>query len=75
MSPPEDQGANSAALQITDALFSITFIGLGGVIFNASHRPGGDTEAVVFGAIFAVMTALALVGAVVAGRMRPRALS
>jgi MFS family permease len=71
MSPPQDQGANSAALQITDALFSITFVGLGGVIFNATHRPGGDTEPVVFAAIFAVMAALASFGAVVAGRMRP----
>ncbi|HSK26884.1 MAG TPA: MFS transporter [Jiangellales bacterium] len=71
LSPPEDQGANSAAVQISDALFSITFVGLGGVIFNATHRPGGDTEPAVFATIFAVMIALALLGAAVAGRMRP----
>ncbi|HEX6578715.1 MAG TPA: MFS transporter [Jiangellaceae bacterium] len=70
LSPVEDHGANSASLQLSDALFSITFIGLAGVIFGSAHDPGGHTSAGVFAAILAVMAALALFGAWAAGRVR-----
>jgi MFS family permease len=71
LSPASDQGVNSAALQLSDALFSITFIGLAGVIFGSSHRNTGDTSPAVFATILAVMVALAAFGAWAAGRVRP----
>lgn len=69
-SPLADQGANSAALQVSDALFSIVFIGIGGAIFAGLHA-GAGLEQAAFLAIFAVMAALAVLGAVVARRVRP----
>ena len=41
-SPPGDQGANSAAVQICDALGGIVFIGVAGSIFAALHTQAGD---------------------------------
>ena len=69
LSPIEEQGANAAALQVSDALGSILFIGAAGAIFAGLHTPGQD-NAGVFLLIFAVMTVLALAGAVVAPRVR-----
>jgi MFS family permease len=71
LSPVEDQGANSASLQLSDALFSVVFIGLAGVIFGLSHESAGHTDPAVFAQILAVMAALAMFGAWVAGRVRP----
>lgn len=72
MSPVEDQGANSAALQVCDALFSVVFIGAGGAVYAFAHdRP--DLETTGFVVIFVVMALLAVVGAVVAPRLRPAA--
>ncbi|MBD0292761.1 MAG: MFS transporter [Jiangellaceae bacterium] len=68
---PEEQGANSASLQLSDALFSITLIGLGGVIFALSHDRSGTAGPAVFTVIFAVMAAVAGFGAWVSGRLRP----
>ncbi|MGH8825702.1 MAG: MFS transporter [Jiangellaceae bacterium] len=70
LSPVEDHGANSASLQLSDALFSITFIGIAGVIFGSAQDAGGQTSPSVFAAILAVMVALALLGAWAAGRVR-----
>ncbi len=71
-SPRGDQGVNSAALQISDALLSTLLIGAGGVVFAALHRgPGLDKG--VFVAINAAMLAVALLGLVVAPRVRPAA--
>jgi MFS family permease len=72
LSPVEDQGANSASLQLSDALFSVVFIGLAGFIFGLSHDPVGEPSPVVFAQILAVMAALALFGAWAAGRIRLR---
>jgi len=69
-SPLGDQGANSAALQVADALFSIVFIGIGGAVFAGLHARAG-LEQVAFLVIFAVMAALAVLGSVVARRVRP----
>jgi MFS family permease len=71
LSPIEDQGANSASLQLSDALFSVVFIGLAGFIFVLSHDPVSDPSPVVFVQILTVMAALALVGAWAAGRITP----
>jgi len=70
LSPPEEHGANSAAIQISDALGGILFIGLGGVLYAGLHRQPGE-DAPAFLAIYAVMAALALLGALVAPRVRP----
>jgi MFS family permease len=72
LSPVEEQGANAAALQVSDAFGSIVGIGTAGAIFAALHTPGQDNWA-VFLLIFAVMTALALVGALVSPRAAARA--
>ncbi|HEY9377697.1 MAG TPA: hypothetical protein VIQ02_11450, partial [Jiangellaceae bacterium] len=71
LSPVEDQGANSASLQLSDALFSVVFIGLAGVIFGRSHDPVSDTNPAVYAQILAVMATLALFGAWAAARVRP----
>lgn len=71
LSPDEEQGLNSAALQMSDALGGIVFIGLGGALFSVLHaRPGWGSA--TFVAIDAVMAALALVGAALAPRTAPR---
>ncbi len=70
LSPKGDQGINSAALQVSDGLFSTVAIVVGSTIFAAGHTSAGN-DASVFAAIFAVMIVVAVVGAVVAPRMRP----
>jgi MFS family permease len=62
----EDQGANSAAVQLADALGSIGCIGLGGVIFAFAHARAADV--IAFLVIFAAMATLAALGAMLAGR-------
>jgi MFS family permease len=68
LSPVADQGANSAALQMSDALGSVVMIGTGGVLFAVLH----DTEPgiVTFGVIFAVMVLTGLFATWVASRVR-----
>jgi hypothetical protein len=74
LSPVEDHGANSSALQLSDALFSIVFVGLAGAIFGTVHgSAAGGNDAVpvwVYAVILAVMSGLAVVGAIAAGRIR-----
>jgi MFS family permease len=71
LSPVADHGANSAALQLSEAMCVIVFVGLAGVIFGSAHEAAGDTSPVAFALIGAVMVSLALVGVWVAGRVRP----
>jgi MFS family permease len=68
---PEEQGVNSAALQISDSLGVIACAGLGGIIFATGHVEAGK-DAAVFLVIFALMAALAVVGTVVSPRVRQR---
>ncbi|MET3987740.1 MFS transporter [Streptomyces sp. PvR034] len=87
LSPPEEAGANSAALQISDALANVVLLALGGAAFAALG--GGSvgaahavTEAVgsagsashpgAFVAVFLPMAVVALVGAWVATRVTAR---
>jgi MFS family permease len=70
LSAPEEHGVNSAAVQISDALGSIVFIGLGGVLYAGLHA-GAGRDAGAFLTIYAVMAALALLGALLAPRIRP----
>ena len=71
LSPESDQGFNSAALQVSDALGSILFIGVGGAIFAGLHERGGDNTG-VFLLIYLLMAAIALAGAVAAPRVRAK---
>ncbi|MCX9190137.1 MFS transporter [Carbonactinospora thermoautotrophica] len=67
-SPPEQQGANSAALQVSDAFFSVVFTALNGSLFSALHTAPGQ-DAGVFSLVFAITIAIALTGAALAPRM------
>ena len=69
LSPIEEQGANSAAMQVSDALGSIILIGAAGAIFAGLHRAGQDNSG-VFLLIFTLMSVVALAGAVIAPRAR-----
>lgn len=71
LSPSEEQGVNSAALQISDSLGVILATGLGGVIFATSHARGGQ-DGGVYLTIFLVMTAIAAIGTVLAPRVALR---
>ncbi len=73
LSPDTDQGINSAALQVSDGLFSTIAIVIGSTIFAAGHTAAGQ-DARVFATIFAVMAVIAVAGALAAPRMRPAVL-
>lgn len=74
LSAAEDTGANSAALQLSDALGNVLLIGLAGVLFSglgggsAAAAQDAPAPAGAFAVIFAVMAGVALLGAVVSGR-------
>jgi hypothetical protein len=71
LSPEADQGTNSAALQVSDSLGSLLCTGAAGAVFATWHAlPGQD--AAVFFVIFLGASAVAGVGALVSGRVRPR---
>ncbi|MCQ4042493.1 MFS transporter [Streptantibioticus rubrisoli] len=79
-SPPQEAGANSAALQVCDALSNVVLVAAGGVLFAAlgggTVAAGGPTAGAhahpaAFAAVFCLATAVALVGVAVAGRLRP----
>jgi len=69
-SPTADQGANAAALQISDSTLSVLFIGLGGTVLATGG--GEDAGSVTFLIIFVVMAAVGVVAALVAPRVRER---
>lgn len=67
LSPPSEAGANSAALQVSDALSSVILVAAAGTVFAAL----GGTK-VAFTAVLLPLAALALAGVGVAARLRPR---
>jgi MFS family permease len=69
LSPRHEQGFNSAALQISDALGTTTFVGLGGAVFAALHTPG-SSDGGTFVLIYLLMASVALAGVAVAPRIR-----
>jgi MFS family permease len=71
LSPEAEQGANTAALQVSDALGAIVMIGAAGAIFAGLHERGGD-NAGVFLLIFALTATVAALGALVAPRAATR---
>jgi hypothetical protein len=81
LSAPEEAGANSAALQISDALSNVVLLAAAGAAFAALG--GGSTAATTaaatdgthpaaFAAVFLPMAGVALVGAWVTTRLRAR---
>lgn len=71
LSAPAEAGGNSAALQVSDALGTVTLLSLGGAIFAALHESEGR-DADVFTLIYLVMLGIALLGSLTAPRVRPR---
>ncbi|MEJ7628631.1 MAG: MFS transporter [Nocardioidaceae bacterium] len=71
LSPPAEQGANSAALQMSDSLGGLVVIGAGGVIYAVWRHSRPGTQ--VFGLIFALSAAVMLLAMWVAYRVRPGA--
>ncbi|MFJ9773712.1 MFS transporter [Kitasatospora sp. NPDC101157] len=81
LSAPEDAGANSAALQMSDALGNVLLTGAAGVLFAAlgggalaaAHDgAGAGASPGAFAAILLVMASVAVLGALLAGRVRAR---
>ncbi|MEU1003354.1 MFS transporter [Streptomyces tibetensis] len=80
LSAPEEAGANSAALQISDGLSNVVLLSAGGAAFAAlgggtlshttTHTSGSHPAA--FTAVFLPMAAVALAGAWVSTRLRER---
>lgn len=82
LSPPEEAGANSAALQISDGLANVVLLAAGGAAFaalgggavGAGHDLAGGvtvSHPAAFVAVFLPMAVVALVGAWVATRLDP----
>jgi MFS family permease len=70
LSPRDEQGVNSSALQISDSVGVIVLTGLAGIIYDAS-RVGRGEDSGVYLTIFVVMTAVAVVGTAIAPRVVP----
>jgi MFS family permease len=69
LSPREDQGTNSAALQMSDSLGGLVVIGAGGVVYALWRHSWPATT--VFGLIFGMCFVVMLVAVWVAFRVRP----
>ncbi len=78
LSAPEEAGANSAALQISDALSNVVLLAATGAAFAAlgggstSATAADPTRPAAFAAVFLPMAVVALVGAWVTTRVRER---
>ncbi|MBA2454918.1 MAG: MFS transporter [Nocardioidaceae bacterium] len=69
LSTPTEQGTNSAALQLSDSLFSATVLALGGSLFLALLS---RSSTAAFVATFATASCLALTGLLISGRTGAR---
>ncbi|MEV5511109.1 MFS transporter [Streptomyces orinoci] len=70
LSRPGQEGANSAALQISDALGNIVLVGASGVLFGAVGGADRGAGATAFAAVFLALAGMAVVGAWTATRLR-----
>lgn len=68
LSPPSQQGLNTSALQLGDALFTASVLAIGGSLF-AALLPHGHAGAYLAG--FALSLMLAVLGALLARRVQP----
>ncbi|QTT74023.1 MFS transporter [Streptomyces mobaraensis NBRC 13819 = DSM 40847] len=82
LSRPGEEGINSAALQLSDALGNIVLVGAGGVLFGAfgggtvaADGDAADTAAppAAFVSVYVTLAAVALAGAWITTRLRPAA--
>lgn len=69
LSPESEQGANSAALQICDAILSSLALGVLGAFYAAAVASGGATTT-TYDALWWLGAGLAIIGAVLASRMK-----
>jgi MFS family permease len=69
LSPPEDRGANSAAIQMSDSLGGLLVIGGAGVVYAMWHETMEPTP--LFVLIFGIAFAVTLLAVYVAMRVRP----
>ncbi|MER5769056.1 MFS transporter [Streptomyces sp. NPDC001985] len=81
LSAPEEAGANSASLQISDGLSNVMLLAAGGAAFAAlgggsvaghAVTAAGESQPVAFAVVFLPMAVVALAGAWVATRLRVR---
>ena len=78
LSPPAEAGANSAALQVSDALSNVLLVGavgtaftaLGGGALSASSTTSAPSHPAAFVAVFAPAAVIALAGSFIATRLR-----
>ncbi|MEU6195021.1 MFS transporter [Streptomyces sp. NPDC047061] len=79
LSAPQEAGANSAALQISDALSNVVLLAATGAAFaslgggSMTGAAGSGSHPAAFAVVFLPMAGVALVGAWVATRLRERA--
>lgn len=76
LSPPEEAGLNSAALQVSDALSNVVLVAAAGTVFTAlgggavSHvAASGPSHPAAFAAVLLPAAAVALAGAFLAARL------
>jgi MFS family permease len=69
LSPPQDRGANSAAIQMSDSLGGLLVIGGAGVVYAMGRLTVSATS--LFSLIFAIAFAVTLLAVYVAVRVRP----
>jgi hypothetical protein len=72
LSEPQDQGANSAALQVCDSFGSVLLIGVAGTVYAAAVATAGggaDVGARTFATIWLFLAVVAACGAVLAARI------
>ncbi|BBA97639.1 putative multidrug resistance efflux protein [Actinacidiphila reveromycinica] len=85
LSPPAEAGANSAALQVSDALSNVLVVGGAGTVFTAlgggsvgaatgaaAASAAGGGHPAAFAAVFVPAAGIALAGMLVAARLRTR---
>jgi MFS family permease len=70
LSPDEDQGVNSSALQVSDSVFCVLSVGIAGAVQAAAVAGGGATKGTYVG-IWVGAGLFLLLAAVAAARMRP----
>jgi MFS family permease len=71
LSAPEDQGANSAALQVADGLTSTLSVAVAGAVYHALHTSAG-ADGPVFALMYGLFIAIACVAWLIAPRVRVR---
>jgi hypothetical protein len=78
LSPPAEAGANSAALQVSDALSNVLMVAAAGTVFTAlgggslTSDSASSSHPTAFAAVFLPAAAIALAGAAIAARLRPK---